>query len=241
MSTYYIATVYINEGWAAVIMFIVLIYAVDLYTESKKNKKENVTLRQTIKENEITSKQKEAELKVHFQNWAIGEFNKFKTEEIEMVKRAAMNTAIESAKTLLKEWKITSEAEIRQDAINRSYSVNLGKITEHLVPFHKSFLSQFNPKDARFIGSPIDLLVFDGYADKKDEYIIYFVEVKTGNSKLTEVQKKVKEAVKDLRIRWAEVNPDDEVVIKHFEKKTISQLSINYDLDSDKNNKPDDV
>lgn len=90
-----------------------------------------------------------------------------------------------------------------------SYSVNLGKITEHLIPFHRSFLTQFNPKDARFLGSPIDLIVFDGYADKKSEIVIWLVEVKTGKSKLSDTQKRIRQAVKDGNIRWKEINPDN--------------------------------
>lgn len=77
-----------------------------------------------------------------------------------------------------------------------------------MVPFHKTF--PFNPKDARFIGSPIDMIVFDGHSEKQDEITIWIVEVKTGNSRLTEGQQKIKTAVKNAQIRWFEINPDDE-------------------------------
>lgn len=163
-----------------------------------------------INEQTLNYGKKEAELKVSYQTWAIEQFEKFKKTELEKIEETYKQNAIKMANIKLQEWKINSEAEIRKDAINRSYAVNLGKITEHLVPFHQVFLSQFNPKDARFIGSPIDLIVFDGYADKKDDLTIYFVEIKTGNSKLTEIQKKVRSAVADGRVRWAEINPDNE-------------------------------
>lgn len=84
----------------------------------------------------------------------------------------------------------------------------MGKITEHLIPFHINF--PFNPKDVRFIGSPIDLIVFDGCSEKKDDIIIYIVEIKTGNSKMTELQKKIKAAVINGKIRWQEINPDNQ-------------------------------
>lgn len=163
-----------------------------------------------INEQTLNYGKKEAELKVSYQTWAIEQFEKFKKIELERIEETYKQNAIKMANIKLQEWKIKSEAEIRKDAINRSYAVNLGKITEHLVPFHQVFLSQFNPKDARFIGSPIDLIVFDGYADKKDDLSIYFVEIKTGNSKLTDIQKKVRSAVGEGRVRWAEINPDNE-------------------------------
>lgn len=76
---------------------------------------------------------------------------------------------------------------------------------EHFVPFSHPF--PFNPKDARFIGSPIDLIVFDGISDKRDEIYIYIVEVKTGKSKLTSLQKQIKSSVINGKIRWLELNP----------------------------------
>lgn len=163
-----------------------------------------------INEQTLNYGKKEAELKVAYQNWAIEQFEKFKKTELEKIDETYKQNAIKMANVKLQEWKIMTEAEIRKDAINRSYAVNLGKITEHLVPFHQVFLSSFNPKDARFVGSPIDLIVFDGYADKKDDLSIYFVEIKTGNSKLTDIQKKVRNAVEEGRVRWAEINPDNE-------------------------------
>lgn len=178
-----------------------------------KASREREDFKQKLHDNEILGKQKDAEQKHFYQQWALTELEKFKQTEIQKVEKAAETRYREAAILLLHKWKIEEEAKIRQDAINRSYSVNLGKITEHLVPFHASFLSQFNPKDARFIGSPIDLIVFDGSADKKENLIIYFVEVKTGNSKLSAIQQKVRDAVVNGQIRWAEINPDSSPII----------------------------
>lgn len=187
-----------------------------------------------LKEQSLIFQKKEAELKVTYQTWAIGELERFKKLETEKIQKEAESQSLKAASVLLQKWKIENEAKIRQDAINRSYSVNLGKITEHLVPFHQSFLSQFNPKDARFIGSPIDLIVFDGYADKKDEIQIYIVEIKTGNSKLTEIQKKIKEAVLNGNIRWAEINPANtsQTILLNpnkIESEPINQLALDFD------------
>lgn len=192
-----------------IVVIIVVIIFINLNKESVEIKKINLSFKTKLNEQELIFRKNEAELKVASQNWAIEELEKFKQSEIAKIKIDIESQALNSARVMLQEWKIENESKIRQDAINRSYSVNLGKITEHLIPFHASFLSQFNPKDARFIGSPIDLIVFDGYSDKRDDIVIYLVEIKTGNSKLTEIQRKIKTVVRNYEIRWAEINPDN--------------------------------
>ena len=42
----------------------------------------------------------------------------------------------------------------------------------------------YNPKDARFLGTPIDFLVFDGISED-DVREVVFLEIKTGGSSLT--------------------------------------------------------
>jgi predicted Holliday junction resolvase-like endonuclease len=77
------------------------------------------------------------------------------------------------------EWKQKEEENIRRDAVEKSHAVIKGRITEHLLPFFPDF--SYNPKDARFLGSPVDFIVFDGL-DEGDLEKIVFIEVKTGKS-----------------------------------------------------------
>ena len=93
---------------------------------------------------------------------------------------------------------------IRQAAIQRSQSVTTGKIVEHLVPYLPNF--NFNPKDARFLGSPVDFVVFDGLNDDDEDQIrnVVFIEVKTGMSTLTRRERLVRDAIKAGRVRWVE-------------------------------------
>jgi len=55
------------------------------------------------------------------------------------------------------EWKQRHEKEIRKDAVKKSRAAIAGKVTEQIAPFLLEF--KYNPKDARFIGSPIDLFL----------------------------------------------------------------------------------
>lgn len=184
----------ITDGWLLFIGIALAILLLIIISDLIKIKKENALF-----------KKNESELKLNSHQWALAELEKFKLLELDRFRKGIEETANQSAINSLGQWKTENEIRIRQDAINRSYSVNLGKISEHLVPFHMNF--PFNPKDARFIGSPIDIIVFDGVADNKQDITIYFIEVKTGNSKLSDTQKKIKRAVEERHIIWQEINP----------------------------------
>lgn len=85
----------------------------------------------------------------------------------------------EKAETLFRTWKLDEEKKIRQDAVKKSEAVTRGKITEHLIPYFPDF--EYNPKDARFLGTPVDFIVFDGLSEGKMNRVV-FVEVKTGKT-----------------------------------------------------------
>jgi predicted Holliday junction resolvase-like endonuclease len=98
------------------------------------------------------------------------------------------------------------EARIRQDALRRSQSAVAGKATEHLAPLFPDF--DFDPRDARFLGSPIDFIVFDGLSEGEIQEIV-FVEIKTGPSAaLTTRERRVRDAVDGRRVRFLEVRID---------------------------------
>ena len=130
------------------------------------------------------------------------QFDEFKRNEIESLKAVLSAAAAKTALADLEAWKIKYEMFYRQDAINRSQSVILGKVTEHLIPFHQNF--PFNPKEARFIGSPIDMIVFDGI-ENEDVVDIYILEIKTGKSTLSKRQRLIRDAVENGRVTWREL------------------------------------
>jgi len=82
----------------------------------------------------------------------------------------------------------------RKDAIARSTSVVKGKVAEQLVPFLKDF--NFNPRDCRFIGGPVDLLVFEGLTEGDLERVV-LIEVKTGGSRLSKRERQIRDAVRN--------------------------------------------
>ena len=99
-------------------------------------------------------------------------------------------------------WKIRYTRGVRQDAVQRSQAVTTGKVYEQIVPHLPDFA--FNPKDARFIGSPVDFVVFDGLNDGDVRQVV-FVEVKTGRSELSVRERRVRDAVKAGKVAWSEL------------------------------------
>jgi predicted Holliday junction resolvase-like endonuclease len=102
-----------------------------------------------------------------------------------------------------RKWESDME-QARKSAVNQSRAVLGGKFTEQMVPFFPDF--KYDPTEVRFIGSPIDMVVFPGLA-KGDPQEIVILEVKTGKSaQLTAVQKKIRQLIEDGMVRWDEVH-----------------------------------
>ncbi len=123
-------------------------------------------------------------------------------DQMTRVRKEEAAAATRAATVQLQQWRNASEMTIRQDAITRSRSVIAGKVTEHLVPYLPDF--PWNPKDARFIGSPVDMLVFDGM-DDGDIRSIILVEIKTGGSSLSTRERQIRDAIVDGRVEWKEI------------------------------------
>jgi predicted Holliday junction resolvase-like endonuclease len=94
-----------------------------------------------------------------------------------------------------REW----EKDLREKAIKQSRSVIEGKVSEQLAPFLPNFV--YSPGDARFLGSPVDFIVFDGLSAGSPREIV-FVEVKKGSSALNGREKAVRDLVEERKVRW---------------------------------------
>ena len=92
---------------------------------------------------------------------------------------------------------------IRQEAAQRSRHVITGLVTEQLAPFLPGF--PFNPNNCHFLGKPIDFFVFnEGDPNHGILSEIIFVEVKSGNAKLSSREKQFQDAVINKRVSWYE-------------------------------------
>ncbi len=82
-----------------------------------------------------------------------------------------------------------------------SKSVNAGKLLEKVFPTMKDF--KWELSDCRFLGEPIDLIIFHGLTAGKIASID-FLEVKSGKAVLNKHQKDVKEAIENNKVKYEE-------------------------------------
>ncbi|MCL2706765.1 MAG: Holliday junction resolvase [Dehalococcoidia bacterium] len=109
------------------------------------------------------------------------------------------------------EWQISEhqllEAEresIRKSAVTQSRSVLGGKFTEQIAPYLPDF--KYDPTEARFIGTPFDLIVFPGLAIGDPQEIV-IMEIKTGKSTLSSSERKIRQLIEDGMVRYELLQP----------------------------------
>ena len=109
------------------------------------------------------------------------------------------STAADIYEQKLQELKAKRQAllKLKKDIVIRSQkgakAVNIGFISEKLAPTLKSF--RFHQRDCRSLFDPIDYIIFEGlHAFQKVSKII-FTDIKTGNAKLNNRQKRIKELI----------------------------------------------
>ncbi|HLC19967.1 MAG TPA: Holliday junction resolvase-like protein [Candidatus Nanoarchaeia archaeon] len=108
----------------------------------------------------------------------------------------------------------------RKDAVMRSRNTLMGKLWEAVAPYIPKF--RYHPSDMKFIGAPIDYIIFDGM-NKKDIQKIVFLEIKTGKSNLNAQEKKLKNVIQSGEVHWEEFRIDDIVSIELEESKELQE------------------
>lgn len=88
----------------------------------------------------------------------------------------------------------------RNDAVKRSRAVLGGQAEEQVAPFLPGF--PCNAADCRFIGKPVDFIAFPGAAKGQPIKEVLLIEVKTGNSRLSEREKEIQECVQSGKVRY---------------------------------------
>lgn len=89
----------------------------------------------------------------------------------------------------------------REDAVKRSRAVIGGQAIEQLAPWLPDF--PWDPSECRFVGKPVDFIVFRGAASGTVDEVV-FVEVKSGGSGLSKVERSLRDAIAGGRVSWAE-------------------------------------
>jgi len=100
------------------------------------------------------------------------------------------------------------EKQIRKDSTATQRSVIKGQTTEQLAPLLKPFSEKYTLTDAMFLGNPTDYIVFKGMSEFNNgngqnvELEIIMLDIKTGNSTLSKIQKAIKDAIEKGRVTF---------------------------------------
>lgn len=101
-------------------------------------------------------------------------------------------------------------------SVNTSRAVLKGKMAEQLAPI----LPEFNylPSDAKFLGDPVDYVVFDGYTDFRDgegraeDIRVVLIDIKSGGARLTKGQQAIAQAIQNGQVHFETVRIDFEQI-----------------------------
>lgn len=112
----------------------------------------------------------------------------------------AENKFVQILKDKEEEWQNAAE-DLRKSALAKSRQVIGGSFSEQLAPFLPDF--PFDPTEARFVGKPIDFVVFRGLAAGQIDEVV-FVEVKSGASRLNSNEQSLKVCIEKKNVSFAE-------------------------------------
>lgn len=114
----------------------------------------------------------------------------------------------------------SQEKAIREDAITRSKNVTRGHVSEQLLPLLPGF--KYNVSDAKFLGFPVDYIIYEGMSKLRDtgegDITVVLAEIKQKSSHKNKIQRKIKEAIDNGRVRFETIKIDYE-----FNSKTSNQ------------------
>ena len=107
-------------------------------------------------------------------------------------------------------------AQAQKRSVNTSRAVLKGKMAEQLAPIMPQF--EHLPSDAKFLGDPVDYVVFDGYTDLRDgegrpeDIEIVLIDIKSGGARLTKGQVAIAQAIQAGRVRFETVRIDFDTI-----------------------------
>jgi len=99
------------------------------------------------------------------------------------------------------------EARLQRRSQKLSRSILGGVFSEQVAPFLPDFPKDLKASEARFIGKPVDFLIFKGMDEQHIDEVV-FVEIKSGNSHLSNNERSLRDAIQEKRVRWHEYHVD---------------------------------
>lgn len=128
------------------------------------------------------------------------------------------STVVAEYEQYIQELTLQHQEEIKQAkqrSVASSRAVIKGQIAEQFAPLLPEF--PYLPSDAKFFGDPVDYIVFDGYTDFRDgagsshDIEVVFIDIKSGNARLSKGQEAIQRAIRAGRVRFETIRIDVEV------------------------------
>lgn len=97
-------------------------------------------------------------------------------------------------------------------SLNTSRATIKGKVAEQFAPLLPEF--EYLPSDAKFLGDPVDYVIFNGYTDWRDGNLsadaieIVLMDIKSGQARLSKGQQAIQQAIAQGRIRFETLRID---------------------------------
>ena len=97
-------------------------------------------------------------------------------------------------------------------SVNTSRAVLKGKMAEQFAPILPEF--QYLPSDAKFLGDPVDYVVFDGYSNFRDgdgdaeDIEVILLDIKSGGARLSKGQQAIAQAIREGLVRFETLRID---------------------------------
>ncbi|MFT4307738.1 MAG: Holliday junction resolvase-like protein [Candidatus Woesearchaeota archaeon] len=106
---------------------------------------------------------------------------------------------------------------------------SLASQSEQFAAFHSGF--SYDPKDARFLGSPIDFIVFKGRVDGVVDEVV-FVEVKQHRGvRLTRAEESLRETVSSGNVRWERIDLSEHAGVTTGHVRTMGAEDLETDVE----------
>ncbi|MEB3767213.1 Holliday junction resolvase-like protein [Acinetobacter sp. MD2] len=102
--------------------------------------------------------------------------------------------------------------EAQKKSVNTSRAVLKGKMAEQFAPVLPGF--NYLPSDAKFLGDPVDYVVFNGYSEfregnaKAQDLELVLIDIKSGQARLSKGQQAIAQAIQQGRVRFETIRID---------------------------------
>jgi predicted Holliday junction resolvase-like endonuclease len=217
------------EWIIGIIIAIIIGYFIGKYLTSKEKFGDKEAVLNAQWEKKIANLEKDYGIKLEQGKSSLEKIKEENKTNLEKLAKEWQVKYLQDMEDLEKSFK-NSEKIIKAKSVSSSRRSLVGKFIEKFVPFLK--MLDYEASDMHFLGQPVDYIIFDGLHKDEIEKVV-FVEVKTGDSKLTKREKSLKDTIEKRRVEWKEINIDTaskDTPDKEMENESTSISGVYNDL-----------